>query len=286
MARLRSIKPEFWTSEQVMECSPTARLMFIGLWNFCDDAGRHAFSARSIKAEIMPGDDVSSSNILGMLDELSRVGLIDVYDVDGKQYLQVTGWHHQKIDKPQKPRHPPKAATHSPNAPRMVATESSRVESNRDESKGGREQGRTPLVTPEAIALAEEIAIIAGVGKPAHWPPGWCGAPLRVQTMLAEGWQRETMLAEARATMMRKRDGPPDTINFFEKPFARAHARNAAPLPSGATYEIHRGNRQGGSAITTAIDGLIEGLEGATSEEREVRETTPRLLPGGGGERS
>ncbi len=41
MARIRSIKTEFWTAEQVMECSPIARLLFIGMWNFCDDGGNH-----------------------------------------------------------------------------------------------------------------------------------------------------------------------------------------------------------------------------------------------------
>ena len=29
MARIRSVKPEYWTSEQVMECSPTARLLLL-----------------------------------------------------------------------------------------------------------------------------------------------------------------------------------------------------------------------------------------------------------------
>jgi len=34
MARIRTIKPEFWTAEQVMELSRDARLLFIGMWNF------------------------------------------------------------------------------------------------------------------------------------------------------------------------------------------------------------------------------------------------------------
>lgn len=279
MARLRSIKPEFWASEQVLECSPIARLLFIGLWNFCDDVGRHPFSARRIKAEIFPGDDITSENILGMLDELSREGLIDVYDVAGKGYLQVTGWHHQKIDHPQRPRYPARSEDYSANVRGMVAPESSRVESN-----GVRE--RAVLVTSEAIALAEEIAVIAGVGKPADWPPGWCGAPMRVQTMLANGWHRDIMLAEARATMLKKRDGPPDSINYFEKAFSRAHVRNAAPLPTGAQDETHRRSRQGGSAITSAIDGLIGDLEGAAGDEREIRQAPAGLLQGGGGKRS
>lgn len=100
MARIRSIKPEFWTSEQVMECSTTARLLFIGIWNFCDDAGNHVASPRTIKANVLPADDIESSSVQGLLDELYTNGLIDFYIVDSKRYLHVTGWHHQRIDKP------------------------------------------------------------------------------------------------------------------------------------------------------------------------------------------
>lgn len=100
MARIRSIKPEFWTSEQVMECSPLARLLFIGLWNFCDDAGNHPASARTIKAEIFPADDISTDDVSRLLDELSSNGLITLYTAQDKDFWHVTGWHHQKIDKP------------------------------------------------------------------------------------------------------------------------------------------------------------------------------------------
>ncbi|OEZ02295.1 MULTISPECIES: hypothetical protein [Stenotrophomonas] len=101
MARIRSIKPEFWSSEQVMECSPMARLLFIGLWNFCDDGGNHVASAKTVKAEIFPGDDISSTDVQRMLDELSSNSLIAFYSNAGKDYLHVTGWKkHQKIDRP------------------------------------------------------------------------------------------------------------------------------------------------------------------------------------------
>lgn len=106
MARIRSIKPEFWTSEQVMNCSPMARLLFIGLWNFCDDAGNHVASAKTIKANVFPGDDIMSSSIQGLLDELSSNGLIAYYSFENKDFLHVTGWHHQKIERPTY-KHPP-----------------------------------------------------------------------------------------------------------------------------------------------------------------------------------
>ena len=100
MARIRSIKPEFWSSEQIMDCSPMARLLFIGMWNFCDDAGIHPASAKTLKAEIFPADDMLASDVQTLVDEIKANGLIVEYEVAGKSYWQVTGWHHQKIEKP------------------------------------------------------------------------------------------------------------------------------------------------------------------------------------------
>lgn len=106
MARIRTIKPEFWTSEQVVECSTTARLLFIGLWNFCDDAGRHSASISRIKMQVFPADDITQDDIAELVNELIDAGLVRPYEASGKHFWQVTGWHHQKIDKPTY-RHPP-----------------------------------------------------------------------------------------------------------------------------------------------------------------------------------
>lgn len=101
MARIRTVKPEFWTSEQVVECSLVARLLFIGMWNFCDDGGNHPASEKSIKMQVFPGDEsISSADISAMVDELMDAGLVIEYESGGKSYWHVTGWHHQKIEKP------------------------------------------------------------------------------------------------------------------------------------------------------------------------------------------
>ena len=100
MARIRTIKPEFWSSAQVVECSRDARLLFIGLWNFCDDAGIHPLNLRAIKMRIFPGDDLDSTTIRRMVDELSTSGLLLLYEFEGEEYVKVTGWQHQKIEKP------------------------------------------------------------------------------------------------------------------------------------------------------------------------------------------
>lgn len=100
MARIRSIKPEFWTSEQLSECSALARLLFVGMWSFSDDNGIHPASVARLKMEIFPSDDFTRAQIGEWVDQLIRVGLVRAYDVEGESFWQVTGWHHQRIDKP------------------------------------------------------------------------------------------------------------------------------------------------------------------------------------------
>ena len=123
MARIRSIKPDFWTSEQVMECSPIARLLFVGMWNFADDHGRIPCSPKTLKAQIFPADDIDAANVRRMVDELSTNGLVRLYEVDGKEFLLVTGWHHQKIDKRQAAKYPDPPKERSSTVRRTVATD-------------------------------------------------------------------------------------------------------------------------------------------------------------------
>ena len=55
MARIRTVKPEFWTSEQIVECDPVARLLFIGMWNFADDHGVLPYAPMTFKIQVFPG---------------------------------------------------------------------------------------------------------------------------------------------------------------------------------------------------------------------------------------
>lgn len=102
MSRIRTIKPEFWTSEKIVELSTTARLLFIGLWNFCDDGGVHPASCKTLKMEVFPGDDFTSSDIETMMAAIISATLVVEYEaLDGKKYWKVCGWEaHQKVDRP------------------------------------------------------------------------------------------------------------------------------------------------------------------------------------------
>lgn len=107
MAKIRTIKPEFWESEQVGECHPMARLLFICLLNFCDDGGNYPASVKAMKRNAFGYDEVSSDQVQVWMDELITNGLVAVYEAEGKTYWHVTGFSkHQTIGRPFL-KHPP-----------------------------------------------------------------------------------------------------------------------------------------------------------------------------------
>ena len=112
-----------------------------------------------------------------------------------------------------------------------VVSETPPESENREDSGGGDARAR-PLVGPEAMRLADQLAEICGHGTdPKAFPPAWHGAPMRVQAWLSNGWHTEIIIAAVREAVARKRDGPVENIVYFEKPIARAVARQATPLP-------------------------------------------------------
>lgn len=98
--RIRTIKPEFWQSEDLAQCSDKARLLAVGLLNYADDEGFFNANPALIQAAIFPFD--TSSNITGMLLELSRKAKYVAFgEAEGKKYGQVVNFlEHQVISHP------------------------------------------------------------------------------------------------------------------------------------------------------------------------------------------
>ena len=106
--RARDIKPGFYKSDQLAECSMTARLLFPGLWMLADREGRLENRPRKIKAEIFPFDDV---DVAPLLVELENAGLIRTYEVNGTALVWIPQFkRHQSPHKNEKsselPAHP------------------------------------------------------------------------------------------------------------------------------------------------------------------------------------
>jgi hypothetical protein len=150
MARIRTIKPEFWVSRTNSRLSHAARLTFIALWNYCDDEGRGVDESRLVKAAAWPLDDgITASVVAGHLDELEALGLIVRYSVDGASYLAVRSWNeHQKIDRPTPSKFPSPPA----DIPNSMIPRRAFVEASSGERKGrerNRERKTTPSTTDE-----------------------------------------------------------------------------------------------------------------------------------------
>ena len=86
MARLRTLKPGFFTDDRLAEIHPLGRLLFQGLWCIADRAGRLEDRPRRIKAEVLPYDD---ADVDGLLTELCNAGFIQRYAVGEARLIQV-----------------------------------------------------------------------------------------------------------------------------------------------------------------------------------------------------
>lgn len=98
MARIRSIKPEFWSDASIVKLPFEYRLLFQGMWNFADDAGFIENDPVQIKLHVFPADSV---DVAKGVRALKASGLIEVVRLDGKSVIRVANWKHQRIDKPQ-----------------------------------------------------------------------------------------------------------------------------------------------------------------------------------------
>ena len=94
MARIRTIKPEFFTSEDIVSLSPLARLFYVSLWCEADREGRMDWKLGTLKMRYFPGDNC---DMQCLANELIDGGLVIVYEVDGKQYAEIPSFKTHQI---------------------------------------------------------------------------------------------------------------------------------------------------------------------------------------------
>lgn len=101
MARIRTIKPEFFRHELLFDTERASglpiRLAFIALWTVADRKGRFKWRPRSLKTECLPHDEI---DFAAVLETLRGAGLIVRYEVDGEPYGVIpTFLEHQVVNK-------------------------------------------------------------------------------------------------------------------------------------------------------------------------------------------
>lgn len=100
MARIRTIKPEFWRDEALASVSPEACLLGLGLLNHCDDEGYFNANPKLVESDIFPLRELKSKTTV-LLQELCKIGYLVVFQgSDGKTYGCIKNFHkHQVINK-------------------------------------------------------------------------------------------------------------------------------------------------------------------------------------------
>lgn len=125
MARIRTIKPEFFTSEDIVSLSPLARLLYVATWCEADKEGRLAWKPLTFKLRYFPGDEC---DIKALCQELVDAKLVVLYG-EGLAYIPKFGTH-QHINPRESASQLPE-----PDASPRVATRESRD----SDAQGGRE---------------------------------------------------------------------------------------------------------------------------------------------------
>lgn len=94
MARIRTIKPEFFTSEDIVSLTPLARLFYVSLWCEADREGRLAWKPKTLKMRYLPADDCSVEDLA---QELIDADMVVLYEAEGREFAWIPGFKRHQI---------------------------------------------------------------------------------------------------------------------------------------------------------------------------------------------
>lgn len=116
MARIRSIKPEFWDSPSTAKAGPWARLLYMAMWNWADDWGIGDGNLVRLEAFAFPNDgghypqgggdsDTQPRNFRDLVTEVQNAYQIVFFEHLGRPFYYIPKWEdHQRTEKRSKPR--------------------------------------------------------------------------------------------------------------------------------------------------------------------------------------
>ncbi len=258
MSRIRTVKPKLFTHEGLYDAEYESglplRLSFVGLFTEADREGRFQWRPRTLKAAILPFDDVDFSRVL---DALATRGFLVKYTARTGELLGAipTFRHHQAINnkEPQSELDPPSAEDLANCAnlagqriPLASSTRKSReshaspptLRKSRGEGKGregkGKEKTERPVPSRQSIPRARENDAGTDDGR----------TSARLREIFANRGQRLMPTTAAKLTAATE-----DGVTFA----TIAHALDVALAYSA--------DRPGAYAVTTVLDWQRNGNE-------------------------
>jgi len=102
----RIIKESICTSGTIDQLSWFEEVFFYRLLVNCDDYGRMDARPAILKAKLFPLKSVTEKQISDALNKLSTVGIVALYEYDGRPYLQLVTWDKHQTVRNKKGKYP------------------------------------------------------------------------------------------------------------------------------------------------------------------------------------
>jgi hypothetical protein len=194
----RIIREGIRKSLKVCELPPLTRWLFVCVLTAADDFGRYHADARLVSGDCLPFDGVPPDECARMIDDLQSAGLVQVYESEGRPYLQIRNFDQRVRSKTSKFPDPPPIDGHTSDS---CQRDAARARAFGDGDEDGDECG-------DARAHATRMGAIVSATFDAHFrefAKAWrefCGGafwhetPTRVEwgALIAEGHEARTII--------------------------------------------------------------------------------------------
>lgn len=153
----RIIKESICVSEQIDQLSPLEEVTFYRLLVNCDDYGCFDARERVVLSRLFPLKDMKPSQVQILLKRLAAVGLIELYQVEGRPLLKVCTWENHQRVRISKHKYPmPPDAESCGNSPQVAANcGEPPLESNQNPNPNPNPKENRKRFTPPTV---EEVA--------------------------------------------------------------------------------------------------------------------------------
>lgn len=238
----RIIKESICTSDEIDSLTPEQEVFFYRLMVNCDDFGLFDARPKIVASKCYPLKSIDISQIQSMLAALCEIGLVRVYEVDGRPYLSLVKWaEHQQI-RAKRSKYPTPEMGRDISCNQLISNvhviQSNPIQSESNPSEAKASGGEPPkALTPDEIIFGYGIPLLTNAGTADKQARSFLGG-LRKQ-------HGETALIDKLRECIRAK--PLQPLEWLAAalppPGSAASARNKPPAENFETKDYGTGGR-------------------------------------------
>jgi hypothetical protein len=260
----RVVRAGILTSESVNRLSWAAEVFYRRLINVVDDYGRYDGRAAILRAVLYPLkiDRVSDRDVETWMREVAETGLLKVYTVDGKRFVEIAKFDQRLRAKSSKWPHPPSSA----DTCQHVTANATETETETESSTESSTESKTICVEPRcdsspvfiAVPLVDKSEHPITEAQVADWEEAYPAVDVPQKLREIRQWNI------ANPTKRKTRKG---ILRHITDWLAREQDRGGKrhethqPIDNSAIGKVRRANAQARAARNT-LDGDAERIDG------------------------